>query len=307
MQHKFTFGPVNSRRLGLSLGVDIVPGKFCTLDCIYCEAGKTTTRTTTRQEFFNVEEIISEIDRAISEYPDIEHITISGSGEPTLNRNMGKIISEIKKHINIPVAVLTNGTLLNDPDVRADLLEADIVIPSLDAVTQETFKKVNRPSPDLQIDSIIEGLKLFRKQYKGALWLEILFVEGINDNDDELLKMKEIIEQINPDKVHINTVVRPPACAIARPVSEQRLIEIQKILGDKSEIIGGVTSKHKDGHETNSQSILELLKRRPMTLNDIAISLGVDSADLEATLNKMLSDRVIKTYLFEGKEFYQAI
>jgi wyosine [tRNA(Phe)-imidazoG37] synthetase (radical SAM superfamily) len=308
IHRKYTFGPVPSRRLGLSLGVDIIPNKLCTLDCVYCEVGVTDKRGLTRKEYFPASEILAEVKEVIIDYPNLDHITISGSGEPTLNSKIGEIIHGIKQMTKVPVAVLTNGTLLNLPEVRRDLMEADIVSPSLDAVTMEVFQKVDRPNPKLDINRIIDGIKTFRKEYKGRMWMEILFVEGMNDHDEEVFKMKQVIDEIQPEKIHLNTVIRPPAYSIAKPVSEKRLMEIQKILGERSEIIGSFQNKHEtDKHKTDKETILLLLRRRAMTADQMVVSLGMRKEDITLSLKEMSQTNITKSFTYEGEEYFQVL
>jgi wyosine [tRNA(Phe)-imidazoG37] synthetase (radical SAM superfamily) len=305
-QRKYTFGPVPSRRLGLSLGVDVIPNKLCTLDCVYCEVGVTDKRGLARKEYYPANDILAEVKEVIAEYPQLDHITISGSGEPTLNSKIGDIIRGIKRMTDVPVAVLTNGTLLNLPEVRRDLMEADIVSPSLDAVSPDVFEKVDLPNPKLKIDQIIDGIKAFRHEYKGKMWMEILFVRSINDTDNEVKKLKQVIDEIKPEKVHLNTVVRPPAYTFAQPVGEERMKEIQKILGDRSEIIGVFNGKHKtEKHEANGQTILALLKRRAMTVDQMAASLAMQKEDIVASLNELIQGNSIKSYMYNGEEYFQ--
>jgi wyosine [tRNA(Phe)-imidazoG37] synthetase (radical SAM superfamily) len=247
------------------------------------------------------------VKEVIAEYPNLDHITISGSGEPTLNSKIGDIIRGIKQITAVPVAVLTNGTLLSDPAIRRDLMDADIVSPSLDAVTPEVFEKVDRPNPKLRIDNIIKGIKAFRKEYRGRMWMEILFVGGINDHDDEVYKMKQVIDEIQPEKVHLNTVIRPPAYSIAQSTSEQRLKEIQKILGERSEIIGIFKEIHKtQEHIADGQAILGLLKRRAMTVDQMVVSLEMKKEEIIRSLDQLLQGKFIETYTFNGEEYYQA-
>jgi wyosine [tRNA(Phe)-imidazoG37] synthetase (radical SAM superfamily) len=307
-QRKYTFGPVPSRRLGLSLGVDVIPKKLCSLDCVYCEVGVTDKRGVARKEYLPAAEILAEVKEVIAEYPDLDHITISGSGEPTLNSKIGDIIRGIKSMTSVPVAVLTNGTLLDNPEVRRDLMEADIVSPSLDAVSTDVFEKVDRPNPKLRIDTIIDGMKAFRKEYKGRMWIEILFVKGMNDHDEEVYKMKQVIDEIRPERIHLNTVIRPPAYAIAQPVEEKRLKEIQKILGERSEIIGTPKITHKTGeHHIDSETVLALLKRRAMTVAQMTESLTLHQDEIIASLNQLHQEKCLKSYVYQGEKYYQAL
>jgi len=308
VQRKYTFGPVPSRRLGLSLGVDVIPKKLCSLDCVYCEVGVTDKRGLARKEYLPANEILAEVKEVIAEYPDLDHITISGSGEPTLNSKIGDIIRGIKKMTKVPVAVLTNGTLLDNPEVRHDLMDADIVSPSLDAVSTDVFEKVDRPNPKLRIDNIIDGIKSFRREFKGRMWIEILFVKGMNDHDEEVFKMKQVLDEIRPEKIHLNTVIRPPAYAIAQPVGEERLKEIQKILGERSEIIGIFKETHKTKeHNVDGQTIFALLKRRAMTIVQMTESLSMPQEKIIASLKELERGKLIKSYMFNEEEYYQAL
>ncbi len=306
--YRYIFGPVPSRRLGRSLGIDIVPPKLCTLDCIYCEIGRTDKRGLARKEYYPVEEIITEVKQALNEFKNLDHITISGSGEPTLHSKIGEIIQHIKKLTVVPIAVLTNGTLLTDPEVRLALCGADIVSPSLDAVTTSTFEKIDRPHPKLDICRIIEGLIQFRKEYKGQLWIEILFVENINDGEDEIQKMKEVLEQINPDKIHLNTVVRPPAESYAQPVSEQRMKAIKAFLGPKAEIITTVFQhRTKEENPVDSETVLAALERRPMTLDDIVAALSITPQRAAFLIHELIARRQIQSADYVGAVYYHKI
>jgi wyosine [tRNA(Phe)-imidazoG37] synthetase (radical SAM superfamily) len=307
-ERKYTFGPVPSRRLGLSLGVDVIPKKLCSLDCVYCEVGVTDKRGLARKEYFPANEILAEVKEVIAEYPDLDHITLSGSGEPTLNSKIGDIIRGIKHMTHVPVAVLTNGTLLDNPEVRRDLMDADIVSPSMDAVSADVFEKVDRPNPKLRIETIIDGIKAFRREYTGRMWIEILFVKGMNDHDEEVYKMKQVLDEISPEKIHLNTVIRPPAYAIAQPVGEERLKEIQNILGERSEIVGIFKELHTtQEHRVDGQSILALLKRRAMTADQMTVSLEMEKVEILTSLDHMLQEKLIQSYTFNGEEYYQAL
>lgn len=245
---KHIYGPVASRRLGLSLGVDIVPYKTCSFDCIYCQLGRATNKIIERKEYFPKEEILSDINEAI-ESKDInvrggkcvpvEYITFSGSGEPTLNSGIGWLIREIKKITQVPVAVLTNGSTLYDKQVREDLMSADLVVPSLDAGNDEIFEKVNRPHPSINIDKIVTGLKAFCKEYKGKIWLEIMLVKNVNDSLENVELLKSRLKEIEPVKVQLNTVIRPPAEYFAHPLSVEELENIKESIGDNCEVIAG--------------------------------------------------------------------
>jgi len=305
---KYVFGPVPSRRLGRSLGVDLVPYKTCTFDCIYCDLGKTTHKTPSRQSYVPPEEIQKELEFFLSvsdKKPDF--ITLSGSGEPTLNSNIGEIIRGVKEITSIPVAVLTNSSLLPLEEVRKGLLEADLVLPSLDAITPSLFEYINRPHSSLNIEEILSGLIQFRKQYRGQLWLEILFCRGVNDGKNEIEKLKEVIEKINPDRVQLNTPVRPPAEAFAFPLTLAQLEEIRETLGDKAEMISEFSAPM--GEEFNSMKdaeILNLIKRRPCTAEDISKALGLHLGEVAKYLEKFLKEGVVHYRMHEHHCYYES-
>jgi wyosine [tRNA(Phe)-imidazoG37] synthetase (radical SAM superfamily) len=238
---KYIYGPVNSRRLGKSLGLSLTPYKVCNLDCLYCQLGRTTLLTNQRKEYINIDEIMQELkiwlEANKEELSDIRYITISGSGEPTLNIKVGQLISKIKEITNISVAVITNSTLLNDISLRKELLTADLIVPSLDAATEACFNKINRPHQDIKLEDIYSGLVSLRKEFKGKIWLEVMIVRGINDDLRHIKKIKLAINIINPDKIQINSPVR---CALEQnvsPVERKKLEKIRDIFGDKAEIV----------------------------------------------------------------------
>jgi len=306
---KYIFGPVPSRRLGRSLGIDLVPNKTCTFDCIYCELGRTTHKTILRQSHVSPREIQGELEIYLSgleKKPD--YITLSGSGEPTLNINIREIIRRIKEITSTPVAVLTNSSLLSLNEVRMDLSEADVVLPSLDEITPALFEYVNRPHASLGIEEIISGLIQFRKQYRGQIWLEVVFCRGINDDKEEIERLKGIIERIQPDRVQLNTPVRPPAEEFAYPLTTTQLEEIRKKLGDKAEIISEFTAPL--GEEFNSvkdTEILNLIKRRPCTTEDISKALGLRIDEVVKHLNHLTKTGTVRYRMYEHRCYYENV
>ena len=279
-EKKYLYGPVPSRRLHRSLGVDIVPFKVCTLDCIYCQIGPTSKKTIERSEYVPVKPVLDELTTMVARGLQADFITISGSGEPTLNSRLGELIDAIKQLTDIPVAVLTNGTLLYRDDVRADCARADVVLPSLDAADQETFRKINHPHPDISIEMLIAGLSAFRNEFAGRIWLEVFLVKGVNTAADQLAPIKHAIDRIRPDKVQLNTAVRPTAQPGLKRLSAEKLHAIAAQLSAKAEVIadfsplaGGKHIQHK------AQDLLSMLKRRPCSLNDICSALGIPPAE----------------------------
>ena len=304
---RFVYGPVPSRRLGFSLGVDILPFKTCTLDCIYCQLGRTPRTSCRRRAYFSMRNILAQIRQALQEGGRIDVITFSGSGEPTLNKNLGPLIRGIKRMTRIPVAVLTNGTLLYRREVRKDLLSADLVVPSLDAATANVFRKVNRPHPLLKASRILDGLLKFRKEYSGQIWLEIMLVKGINDRPGDIRSLKKIVDNVRPDRIHLNTVVRPPADSRARPLSMKELERIRASFGDSAEIIASPGKRiRKKVRADLAQAILGMVRRRPVTLEDISLSLGAHRDEILKTLDSLLDGRKIRSRRHGRKIFYKA-
>ncbi len=303
---KYLFGPVPSRRLGLSLGVDIVPFKVCTLDCIYCQVGKTTEKTIERRDYVPVEAVLAELKDKLSQGVTADYITLSGSGEPTLNLRLGKIIDRIKKITRIPVAILTNGTLLTDQSVRADCARADVVLPSLDAGDQQTFEKINRPHPDISIEKLISGLCTFRTEYPGRIWLEVFFIEGVNTDSQQIAKIKDAIKRICPDKIQLNTVVRPSAETGLGRVSVEKLQTIAAQLGENCEVVANFSPKQSGRHiENKAEDVLSMLKRRPCSLADICTGLGLDRSEALKYIVHYQQQGVIDSQEKDGTVFFK--
>jgi wyosine [tRNA(Phe)-imidazoG37] synthetase (radical SAM superfamily) len=295
--------------LGRSLGVDLVPYKTCTFDCIYCDLGRTTFKTTSRKSYVSTEAVQRELDLTLSSLerkPD--YITLSGSGEPTLNQNIGEIIHAIKHWTSIPLAVLTNGSLLSLEEVRRDLVEADVVLPSLDAMSDVTFQCLNRPHPSLRIGETISGLIQFRKQYRGQIWLEVVFCRGINDDKEEIERLKGVIERIQPDKVQLNTPVRPPVEEFAYPLTSTQLEEIRKTFGDKAEIISEFAAPLGEEFDSGKDTeILNLIRRRPCTTEDISRALGLHIDEVVKHLDHLTKTGTIRYRMYEHHCYYENV
>lgn len=306
-KEKYLFGPVPSRRLGLSLGVDIVPFKVCTLDCVYCQLGRTTEKNIERKDYVPVEDVLAELKEKLAGGVKTDFITISGSGEPTLNGKLGQIIKKIKKITDIPVAVLTNGTLLYRPDVRKDCALADVVLPSLDAGDEMTFRKINRPHSDISIEKLISGLMAFRKEYAGQIWLEVFFIEGINTSAGQIAGIREAIERIRPDKVQLNTAVRPTADAGIRKVESAKLQVIAGQLGNNAEVIADFSTAEPAGCvDVKAENVLSMLKRRPCSLNDICSGLGIRRDEALKYIRQFKERGVVDSEERDGMVFFRA-
>jgi len=307
--YKHLFGPVPSRRLGMSLGIDLIPKKVCSLNCVYCEVGKTTKLTTHRLEYVKYDNVIAELLQFMSNNPKIDYFTFSGSGEPTLNSRIGDVLNFIKKEYpKIKTAVLTNGSLLYDKNLRAELLDADVILPSLDAASQDVFEKIDRPNPELNIETYIQGLVDLRKEYSGQIWLEILLLKGYNDSKEELKLLKEAILKIQPDSIQLNTLDRPGTVHDLIPLSKK---EMQGIIDfwnlQNVEIIASPPERSSiESYNGDIETaILETIARRPCTLDDLHIFLGIHTNEINKYLGGLEANGKIGTVNFERGVFYE--
>ncbi|MGA2914954.1 MAG: radical SAM protein [Sedimentisphaerales bacterium] len=302
---KHIFGPVPSRRLGRSLGIDLIPYKTCTYDCVYCQVGRTTQKTIIRKSWVNIDEVIEELKEKLSTKPDF--ITLSGSGEPTLCSDCGQLINKIKQITNIPIAVITNGSLLFNREVRQDLLEADVVMPTLVAGDEVTFKEINRPVPEITFDKMLKGLIDFRREFKGKYWLEVFLITGLNDSDEQIDKIAACIEKIQPDKVQLNTVSRPPAENV-KAVSRERMRQIAKRIYKNAEVIADFKGGDKAGDfKIKNDDIIEMLKRRPCSADDIAAGLKISKIETLKHIDELIKSGRIKAVKQDSDIYYKVI
>lgn len=294
MTYSHLFGPVLSRRLGRSLGVDLVPYKVCSFDCVYCECGDTTKVVLEREDFFPVEEVLDELEDCLSRSPVLDFVTFSGSGEPTLSLSIGICIRFLKERFpSYRVAVLTNGTLLWRDDVRKDLLDADIVLPTLSSAIEETYRRIHRPAPGLPVELIITGIEQFRNEYDGEIWLEIFIIPGINTTKTELEALQRAIQRIQPDRVQLNTLDRPGTESWVIPASPGELLRLRDILGDAGvEAVKPVTQGYLPGTPVSDwtdavKMVHGLLRRRPSTLEDICDATGLNRREVLKILREI--------------------
>ncbi|HDN67668.1 MAG: hypothetical protein B1H40_00700 [Candidatus Latescibacteria bacterium 4484_181] len=302
----YIFGPVPSRRLGFSLGVDPVPFKTCSLNCVYCQLGRTTRLTTRRRRYVEPDEILDQLDEVLALGQRIDYITLSGSGEPTLNSGIGELISSIKERTQIPVAVLTNGTLLFREGLRSQLLEADLVIPSIDAVDQEVFEAVNRPHPSLKIERVIEGIGAFGEIFPGKIWMEVMLVKGLNDDDNQIQRMAEVLQLLRPDRIQLNTPVRPPAESWAEPLSRRRLEDICRRFGPKCQVIAEFSRKAQKAYTADrEEAILSLLSRRPVTVTQISQGLGMHRNEVIKYVETLTNEGKVSEEIRDGQRYFR--
>ena len=307
MKLRHVYGPVPSRRLGQSLGVNPIPFKTCNYSCVYCQLGRTSHLTNTRCGFFPRLEILREIRLALGQCRGrTDYVTFVGEGEPTLCRDLGFLIERTKELTNLPIAVITNGSLLYQEKVRRDLLQADVVLPSLDVTDQSAFVKLNRPHKALKISQIIAGMTQFRDQFAGQLWMEVMLVRGVNDSVDELVKIEDALRHIAPDRVFVNVPVRPPAESWVAPPETERLSLVRSIL-ENAHVHDHPESGPFDipGNDDPLVSVLMIIRRHPMRRDQVVETLHTLSPlAIEKAIDELEAAGRIQKVLYRGESFY---
>lgn len=290
MEYKYLFGPVPSRRFGRSLGIDLVTAKTCSFDCPFCEVGNTTLSTCERLEYVPTAAVIAEFNHWRDNGGEADVITLAGSGEPTLHLRFGDIIDAIKVRCDVTVVLLTNSTLLHLPEVRAAAAKADIVKGSLSAWDMDSFRRVNRPTKGLELDQVVAGLRQFRQEFNGKLWLEVFVLKSVNDKPADVARIAALAESIAPDVVQLNTVVRPPAESTAQPISHDDLLRLAPLFSPTAEIIarfdaGTPTTKES---KVTAQHVLAMLMRRPCSAEDISGAFGIGDEAVTLLVKELL-------------------
>lgn len=306
LEYRHLFGPVPSRRFGRSLGIDLLRHKSCTLDCIFCQLGRTTRQTLIRDHFVPTADVIDEIGRWFDAGGHADYLTLSGSGEPTLHAGFGQVLASLRA-TSIPSALLTNGTLFDLPEVREAAGLADVVKVSLSAWDQRSFARVNRPHPRLVLTEIIAGLRRFREQYPGRLWLEVFLLAGINDMPDDVAKIAHICRSLRPERIHLNTVVRPPAEAFAAPVPQTELQSLGKLFDPPAEIALAAAAPPSTAFTVNSATVLAMLKRRPCTTEQIQAAFGLHANEIVKLLGDLIRRDQIQADTKRGQTYYRSI
>lgn len=304
--NRYVFGPVPSRRLGRSLGLDLVPFKTCTYDCVYCQLGATSNKTCTQREYVPSEEVLSELAASLQTGPPPDCIALAGSGEPTLLRPLDKLIAAIKQLTPLPVVVLTNGSLLWDAQLRAELARADVIMPSLDAGDNELFQIVNRPHPDLTFDRLIEGLIACRREFSGAYWLEIMLLSALTDQPAAVKALAALAREIDPHRIYLNTPVRPPAESWVKPLTPDSLRACAAQLGAVCEIIADFSPAAAEASAGSEQAVLALLRRRPCRIEDLSEGLAIHRNEVLKYLGHLLRTDQICSHTAEGHTYYSA-
>ncbi|GAB7015011.1 radical SAM protein [Methanogenium cariaci] len=311
MGYQYLFGPVPSRRLGVSLGIDLVPHKTCSYNCIYCECGKTTCLTTERTEFYPTDAIIREIDDYLSTGPQLDFITFSGSGEPTLHSGIGRIARHIRETFpDYRMALLTNGSLFNDPEVRAEAADVHVIVPSLDAVSESVFEKIDRPCASITAADVVSGLVSLRKEFTGEIWLEIFIIPGLNDTDEELLFLRDAIAEIRPDRVQLNALDRPGIADWITVPTVEEMDRIAASLGFPGvEVVEGLPSRSDIASFSQDvrESILGTIRRRPCTMDDLGRILGLHPNEIRKYTDTLIADGQIGEKKEDRGTFFVAL
>lgn len=304
--YKYLFGPVPSRRLGRSLGVDLTPFKTCSLDCVFCQLGRTTDKTIQRAEYVPVAEVETELEAWIEEGGKADYITLSGSGEPTLHAGFGKILQFIRDRTAIPTALLSNGTLFWGAEVREAAKRADLVKLSLSVWNQASFEHLNRPHADLNFTRMMEGYRAFRDGFQGTLWIEVFLVPGVNTLRDDVEKIAELVEVLNPDEVHLNTTVRPPAEEFALAMPQSEMESLTGLFRPVAKVIAEFSADTSAEVMVNEDTILAMLKRRPCTAQQIARVFGMHLNEVSKYLGKLSRTGKICAQGSESSTYYSA-
>lgn len=305
--YRYIFGPVPSRRLGVSLGVDLMPHKTCTLDCIYCECGKTTHLTVARKAYVPVEAVKAELTAFLSADPYLDFITFSGAGEPTLHSGIQEIARFIKDRFpQYRLALLTNGTLFDRKEVREAVAEIDLIIASLDAATAPVFQRMNRPHPRLNLESIKTGLIALGKEHPGRLWIEVFLTPGVNDGDDEIRKIGEVIAAIRPEKIQLNTLDRPGTEKWVKPLDREGMARVADSIG-LTELISSPENRYAPKAADNiPERLRAAIRRRPCTILDISHMLGISEEEVLKHLNPLIAQgRVVRKEMPRGIFYFE--
>jgi len=304
---KHVYGPVPSRRLGRSLGVDLVPLKTCNYNCIYCQLGPTARTTVQRADYTPVEAVVEEVRARLEQGAEPDWITLGGSGDPTLHASFGRVAEGIRRFTSVPICLLTNGGLFGNPEVRAACAEVDLVVPNLDAADEEAFQRINRPHPGTTLEGVVSGLEALRAESKGQIWLEVFLVLGLNSSDTDIEQFNALISRIRPDRIQLNTAVRPPAEATVRPVPRERLEEICSMMGERAEVIADVDAlQGMPESAATAELVLEMLRRRPCTIEDIATGLAIHRHEAIKLVRTLLEGGQVAGQRQGERPFYHA-
>ena len=304
---EYLFGPVPSRRFGLSLGIDLTPFKTCSLNCVFCQLGHTTDKTVKREEYVPMDAVLAELETWLNSGAKTDYITLSGSGEPTLHSRFGEVLQYIRQHTNIPGVLLTNASLLYLPEVRRAAAKAEIVKVSLSAWDDGSYQWINRPHPELKFSRLVEGMKTFRAQFNGQLWMEVFLIGGMNSIPADVSKIAALAREISPDRIHLNTSVRPPADDFVMAVPPQKMNALATLFDPHAEVIADFNSANNRNININAENLLTLLRRRPCTAEQMAQCFGMHLNELAKYTGQLLRNRQIQRIRQGDVEYFRII
>jgi wyosine [tRNA(Phe)-imidazoG37] synthetase (radical SAM superfamily) len=308
---KYIFGPIPSRRLGQSLGIDPVPLKTCNWNCVYCQLGRSMPLTFERGEYVPRHELVAEVEQALTAYRpgEIDWVTFVGSGEPTLHSSLGWMIRQVKVRTKLPVAVITNGSLLYRPEVHDELSAADAILPTLDAGNAWLYRQINRAAPAFTFNRLVEGLYLFRQKYSGKLWIELMLIQGMNDTEEALQELAVLLNHIQPDQVHITLPIRPPAESWVRLPDEAGLQRAKEILGEVASVCAPALAEARSARVGDlAETILGVVTRHPMQEKELLILLSHWSTEEVCTaLDDLASRSEVQAVEREGLHYWSAM
>ena len=305
--YKYLFGPVPSRRLGRSLGIDLTPFKTCTLNCVFCQLGRTTHKTVARKEYVPVKNLQAELARWVKGGGQTDYITLSGSGEPTLHTRFGEVLGFIRERTPFPAVLLSNGTLFTMPEVRKAACQANIVKLSLSAWNQDSFEHINRPHAGLKFGQMMDGYRAFRDEFRGKLWIEVFLLWGMNSIPRDVEKIAALAATIRPDAIHLNTAVRPPAEDFAVPVPRKQMVAMVELFHPRAKIIAEFSSNKTAEIAANETTILAMLRRRPCTAGQIADVFGMHLNEVAKYLGKLTRTGAVRVQAKDHETYYAAV
>jgi len=304
-QYQYLFGPVPSRRFSRSLGIDLTPPKTCTLDCVFCQLGETTHQTLTRDEYVPTQKVLAELEHWLKNGGTADYITLSGSGEPTLHNRFGEVLQYVHEHSKIPCVLLTNGTLLHLPEVSEAACKADIVKISLSAWDDGSYRWINRPHAALTFDDLYKGIKAFCSRFTGKIWLEVFMIAGMNALPSDVTKIAAAAKALSPDRIHLNTAVRPPAHDFVMPVPREKLQRFASFFTPTAEVIAAFKTEHSPAVQANADQLMTLLKRRPCTVDQMTRLFNMHPNELAKYTGQLLKDGRIERIRQGGVEYYR--
>ena len=308
---RYVFGPVPSRRLGRSLGINNIPPKNCTYSCVYCQLGRTRNLTVERRTFIDPELILDEVSRVVERVGEgnIDYVTFVPDGEPTLDLNLGRIVSRLREITSVKLAILTNSSLMYRPDVREDLMKFDLVSVKVDSVDGKIYRRVNRPHPSIELDMVLDGIRRFTAEYEGTVISETMLIDGLNDDLDGVERVAEFLAEIEVDKAFISIPTRPPAEDWVKAASEQRVVEAYEVFRERlgegrvETLIGYEGSEFALASGDVRRDVLGIMAVHPMRLDYFREVVGRGGVNPDTLMSELLREGLVRVVEYRGHKF----